>query len=159
MTSDTKYELNSANRVTVALDYTCLRIILTLVQKTTVEGRDIVPLRNCGIGRLHMLEKWVHLYRVEQIKRDSITEPEAKAQVATLMDTGLFIKPEDQIAGTTIEVVAILNNVLFACESQLCELVLANLLGLADKEKVLEVYREFAWLHPAMTRLQLKNNI
>jgi hypothetical protein len=31
------------------------------------------------------------------------------------MDTGLFVKVDDQIAATTIEIVAILNNLLFAC--------------------------------------------
>ncbi len=57
------------------------------------------------------------------------------------METGLFIKPEDQIAATTIEVAAVFNNLLFATESSICELVLANLVGQADREKVLNVYR------------------
>jgi hypothetical protein len=64
------------------------------------------------------------------------------------LETGLFIKPEDQIAGTTIEVVAIVNSLLFACESELCEAILANLFGNTDREKVLQFYREYAWLQP-----------
>jgi hypothetical protein len=140
--------------VVVSLDYTAIRGVLGVMRAAGTGG--VVAVRNCAIGRFCMLEKWVHLHRVEQIKREAITEPDARAQIATLMETGLFIKPEDQIAGTTIEVVAIFNSLLFACESPLCEVVLANLLGRADREKVMEVYREYAWLQPTKTRLELK---
>ena len=67
-----------------------------------------------------------------------------KAKIAIIKDTGIFVKLDDEIAGVTKELVAIIKNLLFACEADICETVVANSINKAQEKKVLNFIREFA---------------
>lgn len=85
------------------MDYTTVHIIVTFLEVLSREKEgETVPLRNVQVGKHSILEKWTYLYRAEKMKKDAVSDPEAKAQIITLMETGLFVKLDDQIAGVTI---------------------------------------------------------
>lgn len=98
-----KSELNTHNKVISSMDYTTVRIIVTFFEVLSRErGGETVPLRNVQVGKHSILEKWTYLFKAEKMKKEAVTDPEAKAQIVTLMDTGLFVKLDDQIAAVTI---------------------------------------------------------
>ena len=124
------------------MDYTTVRIIVTFLEILSREqGGDTAPLRNVQVAKHSILEKWTYLFKTEKMKKESVTDPEAKAQIITLMETGLFVKLDDQIAGVTIELIGIINNLLFACETDICETVLANSINKDQSIKVTKILR------------------